>query len=69
MLGRCVNYSLPVLVIKFLNHQIKVEIPRLSSNITCDNDGFSQLTLTWSTPGVNMSVTQIIRRKHYQREG
>ncbi len=50
-------------VIIFLNDQMKVENQKLTWTITCDNDGFSQLTLTWRTPGVNMSVTHSAYQK------
>ncbi len=42
---------------------MKVENRKLRWNITCDNDGISQLTLTWRTPGVNMSVTHSVYKK------
>ncbi len=57
------DYSLPAPLITFLNDQMKVENQKLRWNITCDNDGFSQLTLTWRTPGVNMSGTHSAYKK------
>ncbi len=57
------NYSLPASVITFLNDQMKVENQKLRWNITCDNDGFRQLTLTWMTPCVNMSVPHSAYKK------
>ncbi len=69
------NYSLPAPVITFLNEQMKVENQQLRWNITSDNDDFSQLTLIWRTPGVNMSVilsaykkTPSQRRRDSQRK-
>ncbi len=42
---------------------MKVENQKLRWNITCDNDGFSQLIITWRTPGVNMSITHSAYKK------
>ncbi len=46
-----------------MNHQMKAENQKLRWNITYDNDGFSQLTLAWRTPSVNMSVTHSAYKK------
>ncbi len=53
------NYCLPAPVITFLKDQMK----KLTWNITCDSDGFSQLSLTWRTSGVNMSVIHSTYKK------
>ncbi len=57
------NYSLLTPVTTFMKDQMKVENQKLRWNITCNNDGFSQLTLTWRTPCVNMLVNHSAYKK------